>query len=158
MLVEFAVAMFPLFVVFFGFVQLARIATARLALKHAAIVAARAAAVISNAGGANPGNNGPPSDIQDAAIVALGPWVVEDSFSNVTADTQDQSSAADPYAMVTVTVRATYQCRVPLGKLLCGAGFGEPGTTSAPGAVGRTMTETVSLPHQGARYKIAGAP
>src|SRR5262245_32602209 len=75
-LVEFVVAIVPVLTMFFTFVQLAKIASARLVVKHAAIVGARAAAVIANGKGNTPDQPKKPNDdqITTAVKAALGPW------------------------------------------------------------------------------------
>ena len=142
-LAEFAVIALPLFLTFFGFVQLGQMLTANLVMKHSAIVAARAAAVISNENQTNPGANGSKDDITTAAALALGSWFANDSFSDLRVDVVDTSSAADPYAPVNVTVSSNYSCRVPLGnRMLCDLGTAK-----------RLVTAKASFPHQGALYK-----
>lgn len=141
-LAEFVIAIIPLLVTFFSFVQLSRLATARLVVKHGAIVGARAASVISNANDNNPGANGNgQSDIEAGVRAAMAPWWVKGAFSNIDVTVDDQSSRSNPYGWVTVTVNATYECRVPLGFLACG------GTS-------KTLRESYRMPHQGALYRM----
>lgn len=142
-LAEFAVIALPLFLTFFGFVQLGQMLTANLVMKHSAVVAARAAAVISNEHKTNPGDNGPNEDVTTAAALALGSWFANDSFSDLQVDVDDTSSTDDPYAPVNVTVSAQYSCRVPLGnRMICDL------TTAK-----RRLMAKASFPHQGALYK-----
>lgn len=150
---EFAIALMPMLMAFFGFVQVSRAFQANLVLRHSAIVAARAAAVISNKNDNLPkekdsdGNdNGNKDDGQEevelAAALALRPWLEDGAFDNVTVNIDDKSTRDDPYGMVNVTVTATYNCGVPLGKLLvCG--------TDAT----LTKSITAGFPHQGAKYR-----
>ncbi|MCA9587797.1 MAG: pilus assembly protein [Myxococcales bacterium] len=139
-LAEFVIALTPLLITFFSFVQMARIATTRLMVKHSAIVAARAASVITNGKDNTPDQNGGANQgmVTDAAKLALGPW--NKQMVTVTTEINDQSSKADPYGAVTVTVRATYRCSVPMGSLF-----------TCPGGV-KVFTERAMMPHQGARY------
>lgn len=139
-LVEFVVAIVPLLVTFFSFVQLAKIASARLMVKHAAIVGARAAAVIANGNDNTPDQKaGANVDQIEAGVrAALGPW--DATMRKLEVTVVDRSNRDDPYGLVTVTVRADYGCRVPMGQLIC------LGKT-------KTLVETFSLPHQGARYR-----
>lgn len=143
-LAEFVIVLLPMLTTFFVFAQLAAMASARLMLKHSAVVAVRAATVYSNTGDNVPeasGNTGG-GDVTSAAQAALGTW--NRSFTGVGTTVNDTSTRGDDdnqYDMVTVTVRATYRCQVPLGKIICGAG----GT--------RAMQDTKSMPHQGARYR-----
>jgi Flp pilus assembly protein TadG len=140
-LVEFLVAFMPLMITFSSFVQVAQVATARLVVKHSAIVAARAAAVITNAHNNTPdqkkGDN--KGEIEAAVRAALGPW--SKTMDSIQVEIDDQSSGADPYGMVQVTVKAQYHCSVPFGStIVCKAG----------GA--RTITMKAAFPHQGACY------
>ena len=141
-LAEFCLALVPLLTTFLAFVQLSRIAAARLVVKHATIVGARAAAVISNGANNNPGqaqgsNEG---EIANAVKAALGPWQTKGAISAVDVNVTDSSSRGDPYNWVEVRVAATYSCNVPMGFVACG---------------GRStqLIETYRMPHQGANYK-----
>jgi Flp pilus assembly protein TadG len=144
-LVEFLVAVMPLMITFSSFVQVAQVATARIVVKHSAIVAARAAAVISNGHNNTPdqekGDN--QSEIESAVNAALGPWA--DTMDSVQVQVDDKSSGDDPYGMIQVTVTTQYHCSVPFGaSIVCKAG----------GA--RTITQKASFPHQGACYTDPG--
>jgi hypothetical protein len=129
--------------VFFSFAQAAQLAKAKLMTKHAAILATRAAIVIKDkeAGGTtNPGDNGPETDITWAANLALGTYVTDGNMDAAAVDCQ-RPDARDPYGLVTCTVTATYHCDVPIGKLIvCGGGAMD-------------LSEKMSLPMQGARYR-----
>ncbi len=139
---EFVIAIVPVFMTFFSFVQLSKIATARLVVKHGAIAGARAAAVISNANDNTPDAKGDgQGDINNAVKAAMGTWTSKGSITGVSAQVQDQSSKADPYGWVTVTVTATYQCKVPMGFIACGGGS-------------KQLKESFRMPHQGALYKM----
>lgn len=141
-LVEFLIALMPLMITFSCFVQLSQMATAKLVIKHSAIVGARAAAVISNKHNNTPdqpkGDN--MADIEAGVHAALGPW--DKQMATVTVKVEDSSSCDDPYGMVKVTVTAAHKCLVPFGgRLMCGA----VGAT-------HTMQQAYAMPHQGARY------
>lgn len=142
-LAEFVLVLAPMLTMFFVFAQLSAMASARLMLKHSAVVAVRAAAVYSNTGDNVPEASGSGGgDVTSAAQAALGTW--NRSFTGVSTTVNDTSTRGDDdnqYDLVTVTVSATYRCEVPLGKIICGAG----GT--------RAMQDTKSMPHQGARYR-----
>lgn len=143
-LVEFLVALMPLLITFSSSVQLMQIVTARLVVKHAAVVGARGAAVISNSKQNTPDQKlGDNKDIvRDGVLNALGPWIRTMATVEVTID--DQSSCDDPYGMVTVEVKANYRCSVPFGStLVCGGGK-------------HSIREKMSYPHQGARYQDTG--
>lgn len=137
-LVEFVIAITPVLMTFLSFVQLSKIATARLVLKHSAIVGARGAAVITNGNKNTPdqkaGSN--QADVEQGVRAALGPWSKSLTVTNV--QITDSSSRGDPYNWVQVEVTATYNCRVPMGKLIC---------ASLP-----PMKESFRMPHQGAIY------
>jgi Flp pilus assembly protein TadG len=137
-LVEFVIAAVPLLMMFFCFTQVAALANAKLVVRHAAIAATRAAIVIMPP---NPGNNGTMDDVRVAAGVAMGTYLLDGKL--VAPDTQctSQASAADPYGLVTCTVTATYVCDVPMGKWwVCGGSS-------------KMVSDTMSLPNQGARYQ-----
>jgi len=142
-LAEFSLALMPLLITFFSFVQVGKLFTASLVVRHSAVAAARAAAVIHKQGDNNPGDNGTDDDITRAAELEMGPWYGSSLDLNGSVTIEDKSSTSDPYGNVKVTVPATYTCDVPLGSLIvCG-----PSRT-------RDMTATASFPHQGALYKL----
>ena len=142
-LVEFAVAFMPLMITFSSFVQLQQMATARLVVKHATIIGARGAAVMSNKNRNTP--DAPDADnddqVKNGVLAALGPW--RGTMSNVDVKIDDTSTCEDPYGMVSVTVTADYKCSVPFANsFICGAD--------------RTHTFKPMIsrfPHQGARYQ-----
>jgi Flp pilus assembly protein TadG len=141
-LVEFLIAIMPLMITFSCFVQLSQMATAKLVVKHSAIVGARAAAVIYNKNNNTPdqpkGEN--MADIEAGVHAALGPW--DKQMATVTVKVEDSSTCADPYGMVKLTVTAAHKCNVPFGgRLMCGA----VGAT-------HTLEQAYAMPHQGARY------
>lgn len=139
-LAEFVVALVPLLTIFFVFVQISSIAAARIRFKHASVIAARCASVYSNKNKTCPECEGEGQAEVDAAVRA-GLGSSSRGYSNISTTIDDRSSESDPYGLVTVTATASYQCGVPLGRVICGAGS----------AV--TFTERKSLPHQGANYK-----
>jgi Flp pilus assembly protein TadG len=142
-LAEFCIVIVPLLTMFFSFVQLSRIAAARLMVKHSAIVGARAAAVMSNGADNNPGERSGSNDaaVETAVKSALGPWWNKSGgVTAATVDVNDTSSKDDPYNWVEVKVTATYACNVPMGSLICG------GKT-------KQLVERFRMPHQGAQYE-----
>jgi Flp pilus assembly protein TadG len=142
-LAEFCIAIVPVLTTFFSFVQLSRIATARLVVKHSAIVGARAAAVITNGANNNPGQNQGANDDQvtNGVKAALGPWWTKSGgITSVNVTVNDTSSRSDPYNWVEVKVSATYACKVPMGFIACG------GPT-------KRIEESYRMPHQGAIYE-----
>lgn len=146
-MVEFTISSMPLLMTFMGATEVGRVFQANLVLKHSASVAARAAAVIANSTGTiNPSQNAsgdPQTEIQQAALVAMGRWGQQNSFAQVRVDVNDQSSESDPYGMICTTVVSTYRCRVPLGgRLVCGL----------DGTMDKSATSCHA--HQGAKYKL----
>jgi Flp pilus assembly protein TadG len=142
-LAEFIIAIVPILTAFFCFVQLAHIAGARLAIKHGAIVGARAAAVITNKNDNTPGQTkgDNQADVKAGVQLAMMPWILKGSISNVNVTIDDQSTTGDTYGWVTVTVKANYNCfNVPMSQIICAGRNTE-------------MTEVAKMPHQGANYK-----
>jgi len=143
-LVEFVVAIVPILMMFFTFIQLSKVATARLIVKHATIIGARAAAVIANEHENVPdqpkGQN--QKEIDAAVKNALGPWWYRrGGVMNVQVRVDDRSSKSDPYGWVEVRVSAVYQCNVPMGWIACRGRS-------------KLLEEAYRMPHQGARYKM----
>lgn len=141
-LVEFIVALMPMMMTFFGFVEVTKIYAASLGTKHAAITAARAAAVFSNKHENNPGAEGDGEEqIKEAAGQALAPWIGTGAIDTVDVTVTDQSSKSDPYGPVKVKVQAHFKCAVPMmGRIVCKGGR-------------KTITSEATMPHQGAKYK-----
>ena len=146
---EFVVAVFPILMLFFVFVQVAALFIAHLVTHHAAIVAARCAVV--DKGPDLPGkylDADAALACKNAAIAGLGRglWLQTVVGMNV-AITFDGGSGGDDdhtsqYSDVTTTTTATYQCSVPLGKnFVCNNGT-------------RNFTFAIKLPHQGAVYTL----
>jgi Flp pilus assembly protein TadG len=143
-LAEFMLAIVPVLTMFFTFVQLSRVASARLVVKHSAIVGARAAAVIANGKNNTPDQEKKTNEDQITTGVkaALGPWWSKPGgITSVIVKVTDTSSRADPYNWVEVKVSATYACRVPMGFLAC----------AGPS---KLIVETFKMPHQGALYEM----
>lgn len=150
-LVEFMVAFMPLMATFFGTLQLLQLATAKMVVKHATVVGARAAAVFSNEGNVTPDQpQGPNKDKIDAAVhAALGPW---DKTMQVEVQVEDRANCSDPFGPVRVTVRADYTCSVPFGNAICLAGAWD-GRHGAHGArASKVFEQAYTMPHQGAKY------
>jgi len=143
-LAEFVVVIMPLLTCFFVFLQVAEICVAKLMVKHATIIGARAAAVYSNQHQTCPECEGDGKEqVQEGVREALGGWAKH--FVVITADVEDKTTRSEeeadygPYELVTVTVDATYKCGVPLGRSICPGSYFE-------------IHEKKSMPHQGARY------
>lgn len=139
-LAEFCIAIVPVLTTFFAFVQLSRMAAAKLVLKHGAIVGARAAAVIWNEHDNNPKAEGGQEAIDAAVNAAMAPWMAKGAFTGVSAKVTDTSSKEDPYGWVEVKVTANFVCNIPMGFAVCG------GAT-------KSLSDTYRMPHQGANYK-----
>ena len=140
-LAEFAIAIVPMLMAFFCFFQLGVFMVGKMIVRHAAIVGARAASVVTGGGATNPTLEGAPQgtngDVESAVNQALGVW--GDNKMLVADTTIDDSGGA--HATLTVHVNATFQCNTPLGKYwVCG------GDT-------KTFTEVASMPKQGATYR-----
>lgn len=134
-LAEFVVVLVPLLTIFFVFTQLSAIAIAKLRFKHATVIGARAAAVMSNSG-----DNCPGCDGQGAVGAGVRAALQGSGVTVLTVNIQDSSNRDDPYNLVQVTVVGRYNCTVPLGRVICGPML--------------PFTETKSMPHQGARYRL----
>jgi len=144
-LAEFVIVFIPLMTVFMSSVQWMRVATAHLVAKHATVSGARAAAVVTKGkdGKSNPyAKDSEKDDVERAVKFAMGPWYYQGFLNVEKVDVKDDSSASDPYGLVTVTVTANYKCDVPIGKyVVCGGD--------------RTMhykPMKAAFPHQGAKY------
>ena len=142
-IVEFTVVMVPLLVTFFSFIQMGYLYQSALVLRHAAEIAARAAAVITVKEDNNPNATGRPAEVTEAAYRATGLFGKSGLISNVKVNITDDSSARDPHGMVHIKLTATVACNVPMGGRIACFPSGK-------------MTKTVeaSYAHQGARYKI----
>lgn len=145
-LVEFAVAFMPLMITFSSFVQLQQMATARLVVKHATVIGARGAAVISNEKENTPdqklGKN--EDEIKKGVMAGLGLW--KNTMRDVQVVVKDDSTCADPYGMVSVTVTARYKCSVPFANMfMCPSG-----------QTHEFKPMTSRFPHQGAKFQEGG--
>jgi Flp pilus assembly protein TadG len=141
-LAEFAIAILPLLMAFFVFFQVGVMITAKMIVRHATIAAARAGIVIKGGGDTNPmmggAQQGTDSDITAAFQTGLGVW----GQNGMLAGTVDVSDPGTDYSgPVTATATVNFTCRVPMGaRVVC------PGGTLV-------MTDTATLPKQGAHYK-----
>jgi hypothetical protein len=122
--VEFLIAFLPVFFFFLSLVQLAFVQTANLIVKHAAVKAARAAAVVlpddpQYYGGVPVGSfsGQRKSDIERAAQIPLATMgLLEAAAAKVTVD-----GPASRNAPLTATVDYQYHCKVPWGRFaVCG--------------------------------------
>jgi uncharacterized membrane protein YgcG len=89
--------------------------------------------------------------VEEGVRAALGKWerniTTEVDVTDRSSRWEDANEDSDPntdgpYDLVTVRVTAQYRCEVPLGRLICPSGV-------------KTIVQTKSMPHQGARYRLA---
>lgn len=143
-LAEFAIAFMPICTMFLCLVQQSRYSVARLAALHAAQVSVRACAVIIQP---NPGHdanlNGPDSDVQRAADIAMGPFEGSGEISHSPPTcTQPQGNTPENGTTDEVSMDMTYTCQVPVAqKIIC-----------PNGSLHNTFH--AQFPHQGARYVL----
>lgn len=141
-LAEFVIAVVPLLMMTFGWLQLAWLYTANILVKHAANTCVRAAVVIDDKP-FNPGKNGSVGEIQTATERAANVEKSGNTFTSITCQVDNAASESDVFGTVTATVTAEYQCNVPMGKLIvCG-----PSTK-------KTIVKSAQMPFQGAHYKV----
>ena len=143
-LAEFAIAFMPICAMFLCVCQLSRYSIARLAVLHAAEVSVRACAVIIKP---DPGKevnlDGPDSDVQRAAQLAMKPFegsgeIKHDPPTCKFEGTDETSNGGTD----TVEMTATYTCKIPLAKsIVCSSGP-------------KNITVHAQFPHQGAKYKL----
>lgn len=149
-MVEFMIAIVPVLMIWTVCWQLSRVYTGRLMLKHAATIGVRAAAVThDNQNLPKPKNAKDDQEdgqkaVENAVGKALGPWQ-NTAIRNVEVTIDDSSNRDEydgPFGLVTVKVKATFKCDVPMAKyMVCGGG------------ASIDWEETANYPHQGARYK-----
>lgn len=133
--VEFAIAILPVLITFFGMFQWGILAYVHLIVKHGAFVAARAEAVIYP----HMPDSGPAEGVHKA-VMMLFKHVTLVKPGDVTID----ASLPGPMdqTMDRVTVKVDYKCGVPLGDwIACGKGKRYQ------------FSETASFPNQGSYYQ-----
>jgi len=138
---EYAVAIVPMFFLFWGLLQVNGLLLADLVLRDAAIKAVRAAVVCDS----DKETSGT-SAAQTCAQQAVND-VIQAETSITSADVTGVAGAsATGNQAVTVTVVGHYTCQVPLvGSFVCGAfGAGASGTAD--------LTRSATLPNQGHYY------
>jgi Flp pilus assembly protein TadG len=141
-MVEFAMAILPVLLVFFGTVQWSINAYLNLIVKHAAFSIVRCEAVV------HPGM--PDSGDENADCLATSPGgasVIGKLFSHVTGVSSGDFTVDTTLAPVTaqgldsVTVTLNYKCSVPLGnQIACTSGV-------------QKLTATAKFPNQGSVYQ-----
>jgi len=140
-LAEFAIAFMPICTMFLCVCQLSRYSIARLAVLHAAEVSVRACSVIIQP---DPGHSksidGPDTDVQRAAKVAMKPF--EGSGEITHEDPTCKHEGEDNGGTDTVEMTGTYTCQIPVAKrIICSGGS-------------KTISVHAQFPHQGAKYKL----
>ncbi len=140
-LAEFAIAFMPICTMFLCVVQLSRYSIARLAVLHAAQVSVRACAVIIDP---DPGHevslDGPDSDVQRAASIAMAPFEGSGEISHTPPTCTHEGE--DNGGTDTVAMDGHYSCTIPVAKrLVCSGGD-------------KTFTVHAQFPHQGAKYQL----
>jgi Flp pilus assembly protein TadG len=141
--VEFIIAVVPLFLFFWGMLQLNGLFLADILTQHAAVTAARAAVVCE------PDDHSVrPEDGQTCASAAVREVFGMDGTKTLGAVSDVSVSlagaSASGNAPVTATVTTQYECEVPMvGLLVCGF---------ASGSSTATIIRKASLPNQGAYY------
>lgn len=143
-LAEFIIAFMPICAMSLCVAQLSRYSIARLAVMHAAEVSVRACAVIIDP---DPGHDkqvdGPDSDVQTAAHIAMKPFGGDLGGKEIhISDPTCSHSGEDNGGTDTVSIDAKYTCGIPLARwIVCGGGS-------------KQWTVTAQFPHQGAKYKL----
>lgn len=140
-LVEFVITIVPVLMMTFGWLQLSWLYTANLLVKRSANACVRAAVVIDNSTGINPGKQGTEEDVDRAAEMAANPEPGRKTFSHLECNWHVEADETNPFGTVTATVTADYDCNVPMGRyIICGADST------------KTLTKVSKMPMQGARY------
>jgi hypothetical protein len=131
-MVEFAIAILPVLIIFFGTVQWCACAYVNLIVHHGAFVASRCMAVVHP----QMPDSGPETDCTDAVntLLALSTKDKATVTSTAVAATSEQ--------VAQTTVELNYTCTVPLGNVVaCGAGRK------------LAMKAQASYPNQGSSYQ-----
>lgn len=143
-LAEFAIAFMPICTMFLCVCQLSRYSIARLAVLHAAEVSVRACAVVI---APDPGKevnlDGPDSDVQRAAQLAMKPFEGSGEISHTppTCKFEGTDETANG-GTDTVELHATYSCKIPVARrIVCSSGD-------------KNIVVHAQFPHQGAKYKL----
>lgn len=143
-MVEFAMAIMPVLMIFFGMVQWSIVAYVHLLVKHAAYTIVRCEAVV------HPGM--PDAGKEDTDCLATDPTnrtsVIGILFNHVAGVSSGDFSISTSLAGAaeqkqdSVTVTLNYKCSIPLGNVL-----------ACTSARVMTLTETAAFPNQGSAYQ-----
>jgi hypothetical protein len=134
-MVEFAIAILPILITFFGMFQWGILAYVHLLVKHGAFIAARAEAVIHP----HMPDSGPQEDVHKG-VMMLFKHVNQVKPEDLTIDAN--LPASTDQTLDAVTVKLDFKCGVPLGGVVaCGA------------SKHHKFSETASFPNQGSSYQ-----
>ena len=144
--VEFLIAFLPIFFFFSGLVQLGMVQQASLVTSHAAVMAARGAAVVMADDPAYYlGSSVNTSAGTRQGEVEHGVTIILQAIDATPQFTLTLPTSVDIEGPVNVTLQYSYPCLVPIGSLLvCG------GST-------KMLASTASMPNQGANYNYPGS-
>ncbi|MDB4940626.1 MAG: hypothetical protein JWP97_160 [Labilithrix sp.] len=145
---EFLVTFTPLCLFFFSIWQEALMTTGQELTQHAALAAARSAAVVltddpKRYGGeaANTYGTKRTDAVKAAAVRAMAPFVFDETIEDVKVTFPNGQGTVTPGQDIAVRVTATFRCNVPMmASILCGSG----GTTE--------LTADSTFPAQAARF------
>jgi len=158
-MVEFALAIMPVLILFFGMMQWSICAYVNLIVQHAAVVAARAEAVMRPGMPDNGGATGTGSDLEKAISPLFVHVAGFESFlglGNMTVKVTTQARPCDQ-TMNVVQVTLYYPCTIPLGnKIACGGALSDV-SSAFGGPMLMKLTSTASFPNQGSYYESVWA-
>ncbi len=155
-IVEFAFAIMPILILFFGMIQWSILSYVNLIVHHAAYVAARAEAVMRPSMPDNGGATGTTSDLEKA-IMPLFVHVTNvadlGGISNLSVTIPTQSKNTCDQTMNEVQVDLKYPCFVPLGNaVVCGGATLFSLGIHLPFYY-HTLTAKAKFPNQGSYYQ-----
>lgn len=135
--VEFMIAVVPLFMMFWGLMQLNGFLVADIVTRHAAVNAVRAAIVCDS----DEKTKGESGAVECATEAAKMTTKAVQSIEKTTVAVRGASESGN--GPVIAQVSATYHCQVPLmARVVCG------------GSDSRTIVREATLPNQGHYYKF----
>lgn len=158
-MVEFALAIMPVLILFFGMMQWSICAYVNLIVQHAAIVAARAEAVMRPGMPDNGGETGTGSDLEKAIaplFVHVAGFESILGLGNLSVKVTTQARPCDQ-TMNVVQVTLYYPCTIPLGnKIACGGALSDA-SSAFGGPMFMKLTSSASFPNQGSYYESVWA-
>jgi TadE-like protein len=133
-MVEFAIAILPILITFFGMFQWGILAYVHLLVKHGAFIAARAEAVVHP----HMPDSGPQTDVHAGVMMLFKHTPVKAEDVTIEANLPSETDET----LDNVTVKVDFKCGVPLGNVVaCG------------GSKHYKFAETASFPNQGSSYQ-----